>query len=97
VIPLQYDYAHDFSNGKAQVLKDGKDYYISKPSGQNMVSTSNTALPAASVKALEPPVPMNGVVDPALVGAWLWNPKEGGIATIYKFSGDGTYEFLRGQ
>jgi hypothetical protein len=40
---------------------------------------------------------MHGIVDPGFIGAWIWDPKGGGISTIHKFNADGTYEFYVGS
>jgi hypothetical protein len=40
---------------------------------------------------------MHGEVDVSFIGAWRWLPDEGGIASIYNFKTDGTYEFYVGS
>ena len=97
VITPQYDEADDFVNGKAKVKKDGKEFYITKPTSSTTTATTNTGSPVKPVKTQEPPVPMHGVIDPGITGAWRWLPDEGGIATIYNFNADGTYEFYVGN
>ena len=100
VIPPQYDYARDFLNGKAQVKKDSKEFYITNPASQTIAEVKNTAGPAtSSAKVLEPPVTMHGQIDASFVGAWKWEPRQGeaGLATIYDFNNDGTYEFYVGS
>jgi len=97
VIKPQYEVANTFVNGKAKVKKDGKEFYIDKPAIPDAVTTKAADGPAKSVTIQEPPVSMNGQVDAGLVGAWLWDPKGGAIATIYNFNADGTYEFYVGS
>jgi hypothetical protein len=97
VITPQYDEVHDFENGKTLVKKDGKEFYITKPASSTTVATTNTGGQTKSVKIQEPPVPMHGEVDASFIGAWRWLPDEGGIATIYNFKADGTYEFYVGS
>ena len=42
---------------------------------------------------------MQGRVDESFVGSWKWEPGQGeaGIANIYKFKNDGTYEYYVGS
>jgi hypothetical protein len=99
LIKPQYDEADDFVNGKAKVKKDGKEFYIAKPTSPVTAVANKTESPLPSVNPIQPPVPMQGQVDASFVGAWKWEPRQGeaGLTTIYNFKNDGTYEFYVGN
>jgi hypothetical protein len=64
-----------------------------------MATTKSTGNELKPVKIPEPPLPMNGSIDPEFIGVWKCEsgPGSAGLTSIYKFNADGTYEFYVGD
>ncbi len=99
IIPIQYDDADTFLNGKARVKKDGAYITIDNPlkkatsTPQAVSLKTETKSNESTVKAATPPLAMKGVVDPAVVGTWKFYNATWRLTTYYIFKADGTYDY----